>query len=83
MIYSPQGTSLDAPKSVKAALDHAFAGLEWRSPTEAGLLVDGGFTLDLTVEDGTVKDIYTNGGYNHLRLLAALCQVQEWAMADA
>ncbi|QIF02988.1 hypothetical protein [Roseimicrobium sp. ORNL1] len=83
LIYSPEGTSLGEPAAVKTALENAFPGFEWRTFTEGGLIVDGGFTLDLAIEEGAVRDIYTNGGYNHIRQLAALCQRQHWAMADA
>jgi hypothetical protein len=70
-------------EAVTAAFNGAFEGLEWNSPTEAALPVDGGFILELAVGRHSVQNIYTKGGYNHLKELAALCKREGWRMADA
>ena len=36
-----------------------------------------------TKEDDLVSDIYTRGGYNHLRPLADLCRREGWRLGDA
>ena len=88
LIYKPGETTqnnepLGELDAVTAAFTAAFIGLEWESPTEAALPVDGGFRLELTEEDGTVQDVYTHGGFNHVRQFAALCKREGWRMADA
>lgn len=57
--------------------------LEWESSSEAVLPVERGFSFELNVEGDAVQDIYTNGGYDHLRELAALCKREGWRIADA
>jgi len=69
--------------AVTTAFSAEFAALEWESPTQAALPVDGGFLLELTVKDGAVQDIYTHGGFNHIRQFAALCLREGWRIADA
>lgn len=69
--------------AVTDAFNAAFIGLEWESPTEAVLPVDGGFRLELTEADGMVESVYTHGGFNHIRQFAALCKREGWRMADA
>jgi hypothetical protein len=88
IIYKPGETPeetqpLGKVQVVTDAFNAAFLALEWESPTEAALPVDGGFRLELTEEDGMVQDVYTHGGYNHIRPLAALCKREGWRMADA
>lgn len=88
LIYKPGDTSdtfapLGNIDAVTQAFTAAFVGLEWASPTEAALPVDGGFRLELTAEGGTVRDVYTDGGFNHIRQFAALCKREGWRMADA
>lgn len=68
---------------VTNALNGAFIALEWESPTTAELPVDGGFRVTLTMQDGKVQDIHTDGGFNHLREFAGLCTREGWRMADA
>ena len=88
LIYKPGNTpqendplgDLDA---VTEAFNAAFIDLEWESPTEAALPVDGGFRFALSAEDGKVQDVYTHGGVHHLRQFAALCKREGWRMADA
>jgi hypothetical protein len=69
--------------AVKQAFTAAFIGLEWVSATEAALPVDGGFRLVLAVERGAVQDVYTHGGFNHIRQFAALCKREGWLLTDA
>jgi hypothetical protein len=68
---------------VTNALNGAFIALEWESSTTAELPVDGGFRVNLTMENGKVQDIHTDGGFNHLREFAGLCTREGWRMADA
>lgn len=70
---------------VTSALNGAFIALEWESPTTAELPadVDGGFRVNLTMQNGMVQDIHTDGGFNHLREFAGLCTREGWRMADA
>jgi hypothetical protein len=68
---------------VTNALNGAFIALEWESLTTAELPVDGGFRVNLTIENGKVQDIHTDGGFNHLREFAGLCTREGWRMADA
>jgi len=88
IIYKPgdtpqQNQPLGDLESVTEAFTAAFIGLEWESPTEAALPVDGGFRLEFTEEAGMVHDVYTHGGFNHIRQFAALCKREGWRMADA
>jgi hypothetical protein len=87
MIYRPGADDEMAPLGnlalVKNAMRGAFPELEWRSATECGLYVDGGFIVEWTVNGEEVSDGYTNGGYNHLRELAVLCKKMGWRIADA
>ena len=76
---APMGTV----ESVSAALNGAFPALQWDSATECILPVDKGFALSLTVEDESVTDLYSRGGYYHLKPLATLCKQQGWRIADA
>lgn len=81
---SPQSNaSLGSLETVTAAFTSAFNGLEWVSTTEAALPLVSGFRLELTEEDGTVRDVYTHGGFHHLSRFAALCKSEGWRMADA
>ena len=70
---------------VTTALNGAFIALEWESPTTAELPadVDGGFRVNLTMQNGEVQDIHTQGGINHLREFAGLCTREGWRMAEA
>jgi hypothetical protein len=88
LIYKEGATSegggpLGALEAVRAVLDRAFPGLEWQSPVEATLPVDGGFSLEVRAEDDMVQDIYTHGGYDHLKEFAAMCRQESWRIADA
>jgi hypothetical protein len=90
LIYKPgAGEGEQAPmgtiESVTNALNAAFPALQWDSATECILPVDKGFaiSLTLTTEDNAVSDLYTRGGYYHLKPLAALCKGQGWRIADA
>jgi hypothetical protein len=79
LIYKPgqinqTGEPLGERDMVAAVFNDAFPGLEWESPSEAALPVERGFRLVLTLGDNTVEDIYTHGGYDHLRQLATLCR---------
>lgn len=75
--------ALGKTDAVKATLQTAFPELDWESDSEAVLAVEGGFQLELTIEEEEVKDIYTRGGANHLRELADLCLKNGWRLADA
>jgi hypothetical protein len=70
-------------EAVTAAFSRAFPGLEWESRTVAALPVDRGFRIEFTEEDGMVRDGYTDGGFDHIAQLAALCKQQGWGIADA
>jgi hypothetical protein len=88
LVYKPGPTPEETQplgdlKAVTEALNVMFNGLEWPSPTRTALPVDGGFELELTAENGTVQDVYTHGGFNHIKQFAALCKRQGWRMADA
>lgn len=76
-------TPLGSLAAVTNALNGAFRDLAWPTPTECELNVEGGFSLAWTVEEDAVRDGYTEGGYNHLQQLAALCKQQGWSLADA
>lgn len=87
VIYKPGATPQESEPlgdldAVTAAFSTAFAGLEWDSPTEAALPVHGGFRLEFTNENGTVQDVCTDGGFNHIRLFAALCKREGWRIFD-
>ena len=89
IIYKPgdkpqQNEPLGDLDVVTEAFNAAFIALDWDSPTEAVFPVEGGFRLELTLDDdGRVKDVYTHGGFNHIRQFAALCKREAWRMADA
>lgn len=88
IIYNPgttpqQNRPLGSLDSVKSIFSSSFAGLEWESPMEAAFPVEGGFRLELTVQDGSVLDVSTHGGFNQLRQFAELCKREGWRMADA
>ena len=88
IIYRPGASNestlpLGALDTITEKLNAAFPGLVWDSVTECSLKVEGGFAGELTVEDDLVSDIYTRGGYNHLKPLAALCQREGWRLGDA
>ena len=88
LIYHPDPVTgaplpLGSPAEVTALLDATFSGLRWRSPQDCELSVDGGFSISLTVEVGGVSDLYTRGGYNHLREFAGLCRQHGWHIMDA
>ncbi len=88
LIYKPgadegEQAPMGTVESVSDALKAAFPGLQWDSATECTLPVDKGFTISLTAEEDTVGDLYTSGGYYHLKPLAALCKRQGWRIADA
>lgn len=88
IIYKPgnnpqENESLGNRDAVAGAFESVFTGLVWESSSEALLPVDGGFRLELSVEDGLVQDVYTHGGYNHVEQFAALCKREGWRMADA
>lgn len=88
LIYKPgdipqHNEPLGSLEAVSGTFTTAFIGLEWESANEAALPVDGGFRLELTVEDGMVQDVYMHGGFNHVSQLAALCKREGWRMADA
>jgi hypothetical protein len=50
---------------------------------EAILPVARGFRLELRTEEDVVQDIYTDGGFDHIKQLAALCKREGWRIADA
>jgi hypothetical protein len=83
LLIHNEGEPLGEITEVARKFGEAFHGLEWESPTEAALPVDGGFRLELTADGGMVQDIYTHGGFNHIRQFAALCKREGWHMADA
>jgi len=88
IIYKPgdtpeQNQTLGDLASVAQALTSVFTGLEWESPTEALLPVDGGIRFVLTEENGSIQDIYTHGGFNQITQLAALCKRKGWRIGDA
>ena len=83
LLIHNDGEPLGDIADITRKFDGTFRGLEWESPTEASLQVDGGFRLELTAEDGTVQDIYTHGGFHHIKELAALCKREGWHLADA
>jgi hypothetical protein len=75
----PMG-SLSATKDVIKA---TFPQVDWHSETECFLdHPDGGCMITLTIEDGTVKYLSTDGGYHQLNELAAMCKTQGWHIAD-
>lgn len=88
LIYKPAEDAddtipLGTLAGVTAALSNAFPALEWDSEVAALVPGENGFLLDLNVGDGIVWDIYTNGGFNYLKELAALCKQEGWRIADA
>jgi hypothetical protein len=83
LIYNESGDPLGDLASVTAKLDSTFRGLEWNSPLEAILPVARGFRLELRTEEDVVQDIYTDGGFDHIKQLAALCKREGWRIADA
>jgi len=88
LIYRPGANNettnpLGPLSAVTEKLNASFPGLVWDSPTECSLEVDAGFLVELTVENDVVTDIYTRGGYNHLKPLAALCHREGWRLGDA
>ncbi len=87
-IYKPgadegEQAPLGTVESISDVLNAAFPGLQWDSATECTLPVDQAFSISLTAEEGMVSDLYTSGGYYHLRPLAAFCKRQGWRIADA
>ncbi|MGC3989858.1 MAG: hypothetical protein QM796_09315 [Chthoniobacteraceae bacterium] len=82
LLVHNDGEGLGEIADVTRKFDGAFRGLEWESLTEAALPVEGGFRLELTTEDETVQDIYTHGGFNHIKELAALCKREGWHLGD-
>lgn len=87
LIYRPGEDEAPFPlgdlATVRRVMDATFPGLDWPQDTECQLAVDGGFSITWTVNGHEVQDGYTNGGFNHLKELAALCLQQGWQMADA
>ena len=88
IIYQPgnpsgQSKPLGRLDRVKEAFSSVFPELEWESPNEATLPIEGGFRLELTEQDGLVVDVSTHGGFNHLQQFAGLCKREGWRMADA
>jgi hypothetical protein len=69
--------------AVTKALNEEFPTLVWESSTEAELPVHRGFSLSLREEGAAVQDIYTNGGFDQIVQLAALCKRMGWSLADA
>jgi len=69
--------------AVTAAMNTAFPDLEWLSPDECALKVDRGFIIEWKLQGDDVQDGYTNGGFDHLKQLAALCKQEGWRIADA
>jgi hypothetical protein len=67
---------------VTDALNAAFIDLEWESPIAAALPVEGGFRMNLAVQDRTVQEVYVDGGFNHIRQFAGLCKREGWRMSD-
>lgn len=76
LIYKESGEPLGDLASVTKKFSSIFRELEWNSAVEAELPVDRGFILELTVKHDMVQDIYTNGGYDHLKDFARLCKKQ-------
>lgn len=83
LLIHNDGEPLGDISDVTRKFDDTFRGLDWESPAEAALQVGGGFRLELTVEDGMVQDIYTHGGFQQIKELAALCKREGWHLADA
>src|SRR4051812_2540922 len=86
IIYKPGETpeeteALGDIGAVKEAFNASFPTLKWASATEAAIEAEGGFRLELSEEDGRVQDVYTHGGFNHIRQFAALCKREGWRMA--
>lgn len=87
LIYRPGEAEEMAPLGslafVTNALNGVFRGLEWPTPTECEMNAEAGFSITWTVEEGVVREGYTDGGYRHLKELAALCKKEGWRIADA
>lgn len=83
LLIHNEGEPLGSLTDVTQKFDDVFPGLDWESSTEAVLHSDGGFRLELTCEDETISDIYTHGGFNHIKRLASLCKHEGWHLADA
>jgi hypothetical protein len=88
LIYRPGANNqttepLGPLDEVRAKLNTTFPELVWDSSTECGMKVEGGFLAELTLENELVSDIYTRGGYNHLKPLAGLCLREGWRLGDA
>ncbi len=83
LIYNDSGDPLGDLASVTQKFTAAFPGLQWDSPVQAILPVARGFRLELRAEEDVVQDIYTDGGFDHLKQLAALCRREGWRIADA
>jgi hypothetical protein len=75
--------SLGTLASVTKAFTAVFPGLEWPTPKDCELNIEGGFTIEWTVAAGEVRDGYTCGGFQHLKEFAALCKKEGWRIADA
>ena len=74
--------ALGSVGAVHAAFDAVFIGLEWESPAEAVLPTYGGFRLELDEKHGSVQDVYTHGGLNHIKQFAEVCKREGWRLGD-
>jgi hypothetical protein len=82
LLIHNDGEPLGDIANVTDKFNAAFRGLEWDSPVGAGL-PDHSIRLELTEEAGQVQDIYTHGGFSHIKQLAELCKREGWHIADA
>ena len=84
--YTPENQCrpLGSYESVRDALDSAFPELVWESRTECALRIDYGFMISMQVRDnGLIENLWTTGGYRHLREFTALCRERGWQIFDA
>ncbi len=83
LLIHNNGEPIGTSDEVRSALNSVFNGLEWSSDSECSLPIRGGFIINWAIEEGTVQDGYTNGGFNHLKEFVSLCKAQGWGLADA
>ncbi|MEY4198773.1 MAG: hypothetical protein RLZZ265_513 [Verrucomicrobiota bacterium] len=82
LLIHNEGEPLGGIADITSKFNAAFRGLEWTSPNEAGM-PDQSIRLEITETDGLVQDIYTHGGFGHIKQLAALCKREGWRVTDA
>jgi hypothetical protein len=69
-------------EQVSKALSSTFPGLEWPADSRCELNIDRGFSILIDTKGGPVHCLYTNGGYDHLKLFATLCKANGWFIGD-